>query len=130
MPASNAAPKSAALASGLAAQIGSLLANTAGLAALELRLAALSLGGILAAALAAVFALMAFWLMLQATLIVVLWRMGLELPWLLLGFTIANGLAVLLLLLLAKRLSRHLLFRNTAAALTGSLHGTDARHSS
>jgi hypothetical protein len=125
----NAAPPPLALASNIAAQARDLLANTFGLAALELRLAALSLGGILAAALAAAFALIAFWLMLQAALIVALSRQGIDLVWLLAGFTVLNGLAVVALLLFAWRLSGNLVFRNTAAALRGKPHGTQARHS-
>lgn len=142
MPANNAAPdldaekispapKPVELALTVAAQVRKLLANTFGLAALELRLAALSLGGILAAAMAAAFALMAFWLMLQALLTVALLRLGIDLIWLLAGFTVLNGLTIVVLLLFAWRLSGNLVFRNTAAALRGSnFHGTEARHPS
>lgn len=142
MPANNAAPdldaekispapKPVELALTVAAQVRKLLANTFGLAALELRLAALSLGGILAAAMAAAFALMAFWLMLQALLTVALLRLGIDLIWLLAGFTVLNGLTIVVLLLFAWRLSGNLVFQNTAAALRGSnFHGTEARHPS
>lgn len=127
----NADPQPLALALSIATQVRNLLINTFGLAALELRLAALSLGGILAAALAAAFTLVVFWLMLQAILIVALSRLGIDLIWLLAGFTLLNGLAIVLLLLFAWRLSGNLIFRHTVAAIRGGdAHEAKARHSS
>jgi hypothetical protein len=96
-----------------------LVGNTAGLAALEARLAALSLAGIVATALAAGFAVMAFWLLLQAALIVGFMRLGADLLWLLAGFTLLNAASVVLCLYLIRRLGGNLTFRATAAALRG-----------
>lgn len=127
----NADPHPTTLALNIVAQARDLMANLFGLAVLEARLAALSLGGILAAAMAATFVFIAFWLMLQALLIVILSRQGIDLIWLLIGFTLLNGLAVIALLLFAWRLSGNLVFRNTAVALRGnSPHGTETRYSS
>jgi hypothetical protein len=118
-------PTLATLASGTAALVRELATDTLGLAALEVRLAAISLAGMVAAALAAAFAVMAFWLLLQAGLMVAFARMGADVLWLLVAFTVFNGLTALLLLLSIRRLSRHLTFKATAEALRGrSTHET------
>ncbi|HEX5515691.1 MAG TPA: hypothetical protein VFY81_14930 [Gammaproteobacteria bacterium] len=108
-----------------------LIGDLLGLAALEARLATLSLIGIVATALAAAFAIMAFWLLLQAALLVGFLRLGADLLWLLIGFTVFNGLTVMLCLFFIRRLSGNLTFRATTAALRGSdTHATaETRHS-
>ena len=119
------APSLAQLAGSTFAQLHKLIGNTLGLAALEARLAALSLIGIVAAALAAAFALMTFWLILQATLIVAITRLGVDLLWVLAGFTVLNGALIALCLAYIRRLSDNLKFKATATALRGSgMHAT------
>jgi hypothetical protein len=112
-------PGLSALALGTLALLRQLVADVLGLVALETRLAGLSLGGIVLSALAAAFAVMAFWLMLQAGLIVAISRTGIDVLWLLAGFTLLNGLTAVVLLLFIRRLSRNLTFRATAEALRG-----------
>lgn len=110
-------PPLTALAVGSIAHLRQLVADTLGLAALEARLAGISLGGIVVAAMGAAFAVMAFWLLLQAGLIVGFMRLGADLLWLLAGFTVLNGLTAIALLLSIRRLSRNLMFSATAQAL-------------
>lgn len=131
-PASQSAdPTLGTLALGTISLVRKLIGDLLSLAALEARLAALSLIGIVAAALATAFAVMAFWLMLQATLLVGFLRLGADLLWLLAGFTVFNGLAVMLCLFFIRRLGGNLTFRATAAALRGSdMHAAaETRHS-
>lgn len=113
----DAEPPLTALALGTLSNLRELVADTLGLAALEARLAGISLGGIVVAALGAAFAVMAFWLLLQAGLIVGFMRLGADLLWLLAGFTVLNGLTAVALLLSIRRLSRNLMFRATTQAL-------------
>lgn len=108
------------LAASTFSQLRGLIGDTLGLAALEARLAALSLFGIVAAAVAAAFALLAFWLTLQATLVLAFMRLGADPLWLMAGFTLLNGLAIALCLMFIRRLSGNLKFKATAAAIRGS----------
>lgn len=119
------APALLQLAASTFEQLRSLIGNSLGLAALEARLAALSLIGIVAAALAAAFALLAFWLTLQATLVLAFTRLGADPLWLMAGFTVLNALAMVLCLLFIRRLGSNLKFKATTAALRGSgMHAT------
>lgn len=112
-----AEPGWAELALSTGARLRDLVADSLSLLGLEFRRAGLSLAGIVVAALGAAFAVMAFWLLLQALLIVGLGRLGIDVLWLLLAFTLLNAALALLLLFSIGRMSRNLTFRATAQAL-------------
>ena len=106
-------------AHGAAGALVQLAADLLRLIALETRLAGLSLAGILFAAMAASFSVMALWLLLQALVAVGLTRLGADMLLVLLGLIGVNGLISVALLLFIRRLSGNLLFRATGRALFG-----------
>jgi hypothetical protein len=119
--AEEAAPGLAALGLGGLASLRHLLGDSLQLLGLEARLAGLSLAGIIAAALAVAFSLMATWLLLQGALVLALIRLGLDALMLLLVFTALNAAASLGLLAIIRRLSRNLMFQATRQAVTTNL---------
>lgn len=99
-----------------------LVADAFGLIGLEARLAGLSLAGIVVAAIAAAFALMAFWLLGQAALVVALTALDLPPALMLLALAVFNLLLAALLLVVIRRLSRNLMFKATGETLLRGRH--------
>lgn len=110
-------PGLAAHALGALAAVRDLVHDAAGLAALEARLAGVSLAGVLFSALTAAFTVMSVWILLQAVAAVLLVQAGVAVLATLLGLLALNALATLLLLIAIRRLSRNLMFHATREAL-------------
>lgn len=94
-----------------------MAADLLGLVGLEARLAGISAARLLGMGVAAGFALMAAWLLLQAALIVWLNQLGLNLGLAFLLFALLNGALTGYLIYQGLRLSRNLSFAATRRAL-------------